>query len=533
MSALDNTSDRRGGLIFYDEGPTAPPAEEVRTRLATLFREAWGVDLDIAVHTPQGQILDTWTQTVFDKNNKLLFLVEQWNPETAEARYQDNICKIYFISRHPAVGTRTDVDMIGLPGTVCRKGDLLLDKLNRTHAFVDDYVIPTTGTTTGTVACTLPGPVTVTKDSIDRILSDINGLDVVNNPEAGVTGAYEESRQALEHRRYDSVAKNAHGNVASVSGAVGNLTDVTAVKIVENIGDWPEVMRGVPVPGHSMFISVLGGDEGEIAKTIHERRDGGCGLAGNTVTTVYLPTLAENEIEEVVVVYNRPRELRCRMRITIKSDEFSTPGDIDQLLAAEAIATWFGGRNIPRIKPGSDVLAADFYCPLNNIKAQYELVKIEVSRMERYNSTIPEEDFYFEMDGERYPKSTKMLVKQYPEYFSFTTNQGFVIDDSKVTPVGLTFTDYADFFNTYMDENPLLAEGDIEVVDLRATGGGTPVVPSEMYVHLDEEKGVIINCGGKPFTLYNNSQADITSEGDINIEAGATPPAEDGDGDET
>lgn len=47
--------------------------------------------------------------------------------------------------------------------------------------------------------------------------------------------------------------------------------------------------------------------------------------------------------------------------------------------------------------------------------------------------------------------------------------------------------------------------------------GGIRNDPPKMYVQIHEEKGVIINCGGKPFLLYNCEKADIEVKGQTNI----------------
>lgn len=42
------------------------------------------------------------------------------------------------------------------------------------------------------------------------------------------------------------------------------------------------MLYGVTLPPHSIYCSVYGGNIESIAKTIHEKIDGGCGISGNT-----------------------------------------------------------------------------------------------------------------------------------------------------------------------------------------------------------------------------------------------------------
>lgn len=466
-----SASDERGGLIFTDVGPTSPTAEDIRNRLAVILRETFGVDLDVATETPQGQLLDSWTSIVFDKNNSLIFLVEQWNPETAEGRYQDNINKIYFHNRKPAQPTLVNCVCIGRRFITIPAGSLAEDNLGRQFQAVDPIIIGSDGTGTGYFAALTPGPVSVPAETLQTIVSgDVDGWDTINNPQPGITGSYEESRLEMERRRYDTVAKNGHGNASAIVGAIDNLDDVQHVAFEENVSDHVRVMSGVIVPGHSLFLSVLGGNNATIGRTIMEQRNIGCGYAGNTPITVYDQVPETGETIETNMVINRPLPVRCRVQVTIRSIENVTPADISDIIRTEIVATWNGQRNIPRVKSGADIMASDFYCPLQNIGYRYFLDQILVSRMNPVVTTVPEDDLYYDNPTfGRLTKTTEMLVSQYPQFFSFMYGGCFIINDSDAPdPVG--WTDWGNSFVSRLDEFPTLVADDVEVIDLAETG---------------------------------------------------------------
>lgn len=470
MSVLDNTSDINGGLIFYDTGPTAPGADMVRHRLGVKMRDAWGVNIDLSTDTPQGQILDTWSTIAHDKNGKLLYIVEMWNPQTAEGRYQDNICKIYFHSRHPAQPTRVLCQVIGVAGVTIPAGKIVQDNLGRTFINPDPVVIGVGGTGEGWWECQEAGPIVVAPNTLTQIVTTTPGWDVITNEDRSgsmLVGSYEESRMALEHRRYDTVAKNAHGNMDSIVGDIRNLEEVIAASYKENVGDNPCLMGGVIVPGHSFFVSILGGEDMDIAEAIYHRKDGGCGYSGNTPLTYYVQAEGDKDTVTHYYVINRPIDTPARARITIKSDTRLTPGNIKILVAQRFLDTWYGAYNIPRIKPGAEVYAAWFYCSLESIGVPYELVNVEICRRDMYDTTIPPENFlYYDdvLEKDLY-KSTQHLVAEYPQYFSFTPNGGFIIDDSQNDPP-TTFTEWQEIVEFRMDENPTILFDDIEVIDL-------------------------------------------------------------------
>lgn len=395
-----SASDEYGGLFFNENGPTSPDASEIRGKLAEIIKGIWGQDIDISAKTPQGQLLDSWTATVFDKNNKLVFLSNMWNPETNMGKWQEDVGKIYFANKHLAYPTQVYCTCTGLPGTVIPVGAMAQSKSGDIFLLSHEIVIPASGIYENALFyCEKTGPIYCPKDSCNRIYQRINGWDTVTNPEAGILGANEESRLAFERRRYASVAKNAHGNVSAVWGAIANLDGVLSVNIAENITNVEMMLKGVLVNGHSMFISVWGGDNMEIAKTIFERKDAGCGLDGNTQVVVLTPTRDNDTTQETVITFHRPSQTRAYVQVNAKIYPDITPSNIEHLIKQQVYNDWYGLLDANRVEIGEEVFASRFYCPLNQLP-NYKLTSVFVGRdsatgepfewVDSFSSTIDE-----------------------------------------------------------------------------------------------------------------------------------------------
>lgn len=384
-----SASDDRGSLIFTNDGPSSPDAAEIRGKMGEVFKGIWGQDIYLASETPQGQFLDSETVIIFDKNNKLVYLSNMWNPETSDGRWQDGICKIYFISRKPAIPTQVEVLCTGLAGVVIPRGALVQDAVGYQYAALDDLLISAAGSATGIFACTTPGPIYCAAGAITGIVTNITGWDLAENILAGVTGAYEERRAALEWRRYDSVAKNAHGNLSSIWGALANLDNVISVQIAENTTNKMQTLRGVAVDGHSFFVSIVGGAPQDIAWTIYQRKDGGCGYDGNTRTTILVPTRNNIALQNKVIVYNRPQTVGAAVKINLGKTE-DTPGDIDSLIKQAVQDNWNGlDDNMPRVEIGETLLASRFYCSINNLGTRlFDLLRVRVGRKQASGDAV-------------------------------------------------------------------------------------------------------------------------------------------------
>lgn len=378
-----SASDERPGIIITETGVSAPDASAIRQYEATTFKGIFGQDLDTAPYTPQGQLIDTDTAMVHDKNSQLMEVLNQFDPEKNDGIWQEGIGKIYFITRKPGARTIVDCEITGIVGTMIPAGEAqAIDKNGNLYALEKDTLITTPSPIPVKFVAMEEGPIICPKESLDRIYKRVNGWDTVINPTAGVTGSWPERRMAFERRRYDSVAKNAHGNVSAIWGALANLDGVISVQIAENVTNVAQMINGVLVNGHSVFISIVGGAPQEIAWTIYQRKDGGCGYDGNTQTLILIPTFNSITTQNKVIVYNRPSQPRAAVRINIATNE-DTVSNIEELLREAVKLNWNGGDDrFDRVQIGETILASRFYPTCLDIGVDfYDLTRIRVGRV--------------------------------------------------------------------------------------------------------------------------------------------------------
>lgn len=95
--------------------------------------------------------------------------------------------------------------------------------------------------------------------------------------------------RAFEARRYASVALNARSVAAAVYAEVGQLSGVIDLVVRQNRGDSPIEIDGVSLAPHSIFVSVVGGENDDIAQAIYSSLSAGCDYNGNTSVVVTDP----------------------------------------------------------------------------------------------------------------------------------------------------------------------------------------------------------------------------------------------------
>jgi hypothetical protein len=254
-----------------------------------MFKAAFAADgmpeLDTEPSSPAGQLVDALTAEAEAMHAALLFLAGMFNPYTSEGRWQDALGNIYFLARKNSEPTTVACRLTGLPGTRIPYGAQAEDAKKRKYANTRETRIDASGEAVSVFRCLTRGPESVGAGEVNRIITTVPGWDTILNGAPGITGRNLETRGDFESRRHASVAKNAHGTVPSIYGALHDLSGtagVIDVQVLENIGPDPVVKFGVTVPGHGVTVCIFGGEDADIARILYSKKDAGCDTGGNT-----------------------------------------------------------------------------------------------------------------------------------------------------------------------------------------------------------------------------------------------------------
>lgn len=275
-------------LQITDDGIVAPNTDEVISGLWEMFKGAFGKDLNTTMNTPQGQLVTSLAAIITDERNQMIALLNQFDPRYAQGIWQDGIGYVYFMTRKKATHSSVDLELTGLAGTSIAAGTIFNDDNNQEWRITHDAVIGGEGTVTAHALCVLAGNISAAPNTITSIPKAIAGLDRITNPYAAVAGVDEEARRDFETRRRASVAINSKNTNAATYGAVANLPDVKDVYVTDNPSDETITVGATnyPVIRNSILVSVVGGDDEVIARTILNKAGTGCSFNGNTECTI-------------------------------------------------------------------------------------------------------------------------------------------------------------------------------------------------------------------------------------------------------
>ena len=277
------TFDRKTG---FDVTEVSDLRDQIATEWQNAFKENGKPLLNVDPETPQGQIIDSQVASVNQKDSEVLYLAQQFDPRTAEGRFQDALAEIYFIQRKQAINSFAICTLNGRYGTVIPKGSLIQSTIDSTQwALNEDVTIPLSETVTAIFTCTTDGAIEASSGTLTKIVTTVTGWDTVTNSTATV-GSLEESQSAFEKRRSESVAINARSTVSAVYANVAQCADVIAVYAIDNKKNVSETIDGYTLTPHSIFVAVVGGDDDEIAKAIYDHLSAGCDYNGNTSVNI-------------------------------------------------------------------------------------------------------------------------------------------------------------------------------------------------------------------------------------------------------
>lgn len=373
-------------LIFNEKtGFSVQEPQEVREEVAqswiNAFKSDDTPDINTAPETPQGQIIDAETLAITQKDAELAFLANMFNPKIARGIWQDALAEIYFIKRKKAVNSRCYCALTGLNGTVIEKGSKIQSSADNTYwNLLEDAIIQNNGSVIALFECESEGAVIASPNTLTKIITTVAGWDTVNNSQAATVGTLEESQQAFEKRRYDSVALNSRGTTSSVYARVLQLDNVVGCYVVDNKTNIVKTIDDYDLKPHSIYVAVLGGSNQDIAEAIYKSLSAGCDYNGNT--TINVPDENTKAVESVT--FMRPIQQNVYIKVNLFNKDL--PNDYEDLIKNAVINNFYGldreveiaGETLSRVIMHDDVYSSRFLPSILNANIN-SLLSVQVS----------------------------------------------------------------------------------------------------------------------------------------------------------
>lgn len=356
--------------------------DEVAQEWVDAFKEQGKPDLNTDPETPQGQVIDSETAAIHQKDTELAYLAQQFNPATSSGKWQDALGKIYFLNRKPAINSSAVCKLTGSQNTVVTAGAQIRSSYDKTlWTLAEDVTIGANGTVNGVFICQSEGAIQAGIGTLDQIVTAVPGWDFVTNEVVAEVGQLVESQAAFESRRYQSVALNSRGTPAAVFARVAEVDNVIATYVTDNKTNANKTIDGYTLKPHSIYVAVIGGSDADIADAIYNSVSAGCDYNGNTSEDVTDPNTSAVE----TVTFMRPSQLTLYVRVTVQ-DDGNLPDGYEDTIKEAVYNNFYGldtettinGEAILRAIMNSDIYASRFMPSILN-QGIGQLLRVELS----------------------------------------------------------------------------------------------------------------------------------------------------------
>lgn len=364
-------------ISWTEAGLVLPQETDILSGVQADQNAAFGGNLNLSLDTPQGQLAQSESAIIAAKNEEILNIVNQVDPDVADGFMQEAIGRIYFIRRRAAIATIVTCDCNGAEGAVIATGALIADVNGNLYACITGGTIQASGTISLDFQATVAGAIPAPADSVNRIYQAVPGWDSVNNPADGIIGSPIESRADFEYRRRASVAINAQGSMASIKSNVFALDNVLDVYAYENCTGAAVTIgtTSKSIAAHSIYVAVSGGDNTEIAQAIWRAKAPGSDYTGNTTISVTDESGYEYPYPTYSVTFQRPTSLSIKFAVQIVNNP-KLPSDIIAQTKTAIVAAFNGTDGGSRARIGAEIVAGRFYAGIAAISPYVSILSV-------------------------------------------------------------------------------------------------------------------------------------------------------------
>lgn len=282
------------------------------------FQQTFGSDLVITPNTPQGVLIvsETASRTAVADNNAAL--ANQINPNVAGGVFLDAILALTGSFRSPATPSTVTVTLTGVSGTIIPQGSQVSDSVYNNVFQTTIQVTIIDNAATVIMESVQNGPIVAGANTLTQILSNILGWETVTNSEAAVLGTVTQSDEQARQLRRVTLSAQGASTAGAIISALYLTPDVSSLFFLENISPSTQVIEGVSMVGHSIYLCVDGGTDLAVAETIQSKKSAGAAYNnGASMTPISQIVTVPYSNQLITVLFDRPDAVEIGVAVSV------------------------------------------------------------------------------------------------------------------------------------------------------------------------------------------------------------------------
>lgn len=364
-------------------GVIVPDTSDIQAQVEAEYKEAFGEDISIDPSTPQGVLIqaEVLARSNVVRNNAAL--ANQINPNLAGGVFLDALLALTGSERVPAVRSTVTGILIGTTGTIIPAGSQVRDSAHN-----EIFESLSTATLTGGQASVVfrainDGAISVGIGTLNKIITPVLGWEQVSNTTAGTVGTPLESDASARSLRNNTLAAQGSALPEAIISAVYLVEGVKSLVFRENYTDVTQIIDGVTLLPHSIYLCVQGGDDIDVATAIFSKKSAGANYNGNTVVNLYDPY----SMVTYPVKFDRPTSVPVLVRVYVS---VNTSVSDPQTSVVDAILKYVAGEipGEPGLIVGASVSSFEIAGAINSLYPGIFVHKVETT-----TNIVDQDDF--------------------------------------------------------------------------------------------------------------------------------------------
>ena len=355
--------------MLDDLGFHRPTYAELLAEQETRARQLFGDDIETGEATALGKYIRL---NVYDYA-RLYELAEKIYyarfPNFATGVQLDRLTPFANISRNPATVARHIVEFYGIAGKTVEQGSLVATGDGVTFYTLEDVTMQDEGLGLGTarvtVECTEFGTVgNVAVGEIDRMGNPNGYVREVRHIALKLLAKDPETDVALRERFHDVTKGTGSGTFEAIYGALGRITNVDGVVVVEN--DTDETKDGRPPHSFQCYIVAPETLDQQIGQVIFDKKPAGIRPVGEVEVTVLDKAGTAHTSR-----FSRAVELQISLQATVKKNNYYPEDGTEQI--KNNIANLING-----LSNGDDVIFSKLYSAIHAVTGVMEVDNLKI-----------------------------------------------------------------------------------------------------------------------------------------------------------
>lgn len=299
-------------------GVIIPDTSDIRQEVVEELRSVFGQDFIVDPETPEGQWIDAETTSRQSVARNNANFANQINPDLSGDVFLDAIWALTGGERNSATRSNVQCTITGSAGTLIPSGSRARTNEGDIFRLAADTVLPTSGTLTGvTFRANETGPIQAAPNSLVNVIENVLGWETITNPDAATLGRDTQSDNQARITRQRELALLGQSTAQAVISNVSAVDGVNSLAFRENITDSTQVIDGITLVEHSVWVAVQGGSNEDVALALLNSKTAGANWNGTTQVDVREPTSGQ----EYTVSFDRPITVNMLIRVTIRDLE--------------------------------------------------------------------------------------------------------------------------------------------------------------------------------------------------------------------